>query len=316
MQNTADRPEISIVVPVYNSHECVAELSRQLEYALKDFSYEQIMVNDCSRDSSWEEIQKVCAQNKNIIGINLRKNGGQDSAILTGLNYARGNWVIIMDDDLQHSPYDIPKLYEEAQKGYDVVYANFDSKKQKLWKNIGSWFNGKISEIALQKPKEVYLSPFKILCRGVVQEMIKFNNLFPYIDGLIFQVTRNITQIPIEHHKRELGKSNYNLAKSIKVFFRMLFGFSTMPLNIASYTGFFSAIVGLILAIIYAVEYFTGKADVTGWTTLVILILILGGLILVSLGIIGRYLGQVYLTVNHQPKFVIKETLNSTNEKE
>lgn len=316
MQNTSNRPEISIVVPVYNSHECVAELSRQIEDALKDFSYEQIMVNDCSRDSSWDEIKKVCTQNKNVIGINLRKNGGQDSAILTGLNYSRGNWVIIMDDDLQHSPYDIPKLYEEAQKGYDVVYANFDSKKQKLWKNLGSWFNGKISEIALQKPKEVYLSPFKILCRGVVQEMIKFNNLFPYIDGLIFQVTRNITQIPIEHHKRELGKSNYNLAKSIKVFLRMLFGFSTMPLNIASYTGFISAIIGLILAIVYAVEYFMGKADVTGWTTLVILILILGGGILVSLGIIGRYIGQVYLTVNNQPKFIIKETLNTTNEKE
>ena len=146
--------------------------------------------------------------------------------------------------------------------------------------------------------------------------MTKFNNLFPYIDGLIFQVTRNITQIPIEHHKRELGKSNYNLVKSIKVFLRMLFGFSTMPLNIASYTGFISAIVGLILAIIYAVEYFMGKADVTGWTTLVILILILGGGILVSLGIIGRYLGQIYLTVNNQPKFVIKETLNITNENE
>ena len=118
--------EISIVVPVYNSHECVAELSRQIADALKGISYEQIMVNDCSKDSSWEEIKKEAQNNKNLLGINLRKNGGQDSAILTGLNYARGNWIIIMDDDLQHSPYDIPKLYEEAQKGYDVVYANFD----------------------------------------------------------------------------------------------------------------------------------------------------------------------------------------------
>ena len=307
--------EISIVVPVYNSHECVAELSRQIADALKGISYEQIMVNDCSKDSSWEEIKKEAQNNKNLLGINLRKNGGQDSAILTGLNYASGKYVVIMDDDLQHSPYDIPKLLEEIKKGYDVVYADFDTKKQKLWKNLGSWFNGKISEIALQKPKEVYLSPFKILCRGVVQEMIKFNNLFPYIDGLIFQVTRNITQIPIEHHKREFGKSNYNLAKSIKVFLRMLFGFSTMPLNLASYIGFFSALVGLILSIVYALEYFTGKADVTGWTTLVILILILGGLILVSLGIIGRYLGQVYLTVNKQPKFIVKETVNEKHEK-
>lgn len=308
--NQEKQKEISIVIPVYNSHECVAELSRQIADALGSvgISYEQIMVNDCSRDSSWDEIKKEADKNPNLLGINLRKNGGQDSAILTGLNYAGGKWIVIMDDDLQHSPYDIPKLYEEAKKGFDVVYANFEAKKQKLWKNLGSWFNGKISEIALDKPKGIYLSPFKIVSGDVVKEMVKFENLFPYIDGLIFQVTRNITQIDIEHHKRELGKSNYNLVKSIKVFLRMLFGFSTMPLNLASYTGFFSAAVGLVLAIVYAVQYFTGKADVTGWTTIVVLLLILGGLILVSLGIIGKYLGQMYLTVNKQPKFIVKET--------
>lgn len=311
MTAKSKQKEVSVVIPVYNSHECVAELSRQIKDAMAKakLSYEQIMVNDCSRDSSWDEIKKEAAKNPNLLGINLRKNGGQDSAILAGLNYASGKWIVIMDDDLQHSPYDIPKLYAEAQKGYDVVYANFEAKKQKLWKNLGSWFNGKISEIAIQKPREIYLSPFKIVSGAVVQEMKKFDNLFPYIDGLIFQVTRNITQIDIEHHKREFGKSNYNLIKSIKVFLRMLFGFSTMPLNLASYTGFFSAIIGLALAIKYAVEYFKGQADVTGWTTLVILVLILGGIVLVSLGIIGKYLGQVYLTVNKQPKFVVRETV-------
>ncbi len=309
-ESIQSKKEISIVIPVYNSHECVAELSRQIAdvMAKSGISYEQIMVNDCSKDSSWEEIQKEAESNPNILGINLRKNGGQDSAILTGLNYARGKWIVIMDDDLQHSPYDISKLYEEVKKGYDVVYANFETKKQKLWKNLGSWFNGKISEIALDKPKGIYLSPYKIISGQVVAEMIKFNNLFPYIDGLIFQVTRNITQIDIEHHIRELGKSNYNLIKSIKVFLRMLFGFSTMPLNIAAFIGFFSALIGLGLAVFYAVEYFCGKADVTGWTTIVTLILIIGGLILVSLGIIGKYLGQVFLTINNQPKFIVKET--------
>ena len=126
--------ELSIVIPVYNSFECVKELSSQIQDALKNIEYEQIMVNDCSKDSSWEEIKKVCAENQNVIGINLRKNAGQDSAILTGLNYASGNYVVIMDDDLQHSPYDILKLYEEIKKGFDVCYANFAHKKQKLWK--------------------------------------------------------------------------------------------------------------------------------------------------------------------------------------
>lgn len=300
--------EISIVIPVYNSHECVAELSRQIKDALKGIEYEQIMVNDCSRDSSWEEICKEAQNNPNLLGINLRKNGGQDSAILTGLNYAKGKWVVIMDDDLQHSPYDIPKLYEEAKRGFDVVYANFEHKEQKLWKNLGSWFNGKISEFAIQKPKGIYLSPFKIVSAGVVAEMVKFNNLYPYIDGLIFQVTRSITQIDIEHHKRELGKSNYNLIKSIRVFLRMLYGFSTVPLRISSFVGGISAFAGFILALYYLFEYATGRADVTGWTTLVVLLLIIGGLILLALGIVGRYLGQVYLTVNNVPKFIVKET--------
>ena len=188
--------------------------------------------------------------------------------------------------------------------------ANFAHKKQKLWKNLGSYFNGKISQISIGKPKDIYLSPFKIITKDVVNEIIKFENLFPYIDGLIFQVTGNITQIDIEHHSREKGKSNYNLIKSIKVFLRMLFGFSTMPLNISTYSGFTCAFLGFVLGIIYLIQYFQGKADVKGWTTLVILLLFLGGLILVSLGIIGKYLGQIYLTVNRQPKFIIKEVIN------
>ena len=227
-----------------------------------------------------EEIKKEADVNSNLIGINLRKNSGQDSAILAGLNYAKGNWIVIMDDDLQHSPSDIIKLYNEVKKGYDVCYANFEQKKQKFWKNAGSWFNGKVSEIVINKPKDIYLSPFKIMSRSVVTEMIKFNNLYPYIDGLIFQITNKITQIDIEHHEREIGKSNYSLIKSMKVFFRMLFGFSTKPLTFAAYTGFFVSILGFILLVKYFVDYLMGKADVAGWTTIVILILFIGGLLL------------------------------------
>lgn len=300
--------DISVVIPVYNSEECVAELSRQVTDSLKDFNWELILVNDCSPDKSWEEIKKVATRNKNIIGINLRKNSGQDLAILAGLNHAHGKWIVIMDDDLQHSPYDIPKLYKEAQNGFDVVYADFKQKKQKLWKNLGSWLNGKVSEIALGKPKGLYLSPFKIINGLVVKEMCKLNNLFPYIDGLIFQITKNITQINIEHHKREYGKSNFTLVKSIQVFFRMMFGFSTFPLNFATYVGFFSSIAGFILAVYYLVKFLMGLESLTGWTSLIMVVLILGGLILLALGIIGKYIGQMYLTINNSPKFIIKET--------
>lgn len=301
--------EISVVIPVYKSEKCIPELTKQISDALKDFSWELILVNDCSPDNSWTEIKKVAAENNNITGINLRKNGGQDLAILAGLNHAKGKWIVIMDDDLQHSPYDIPKLYAQAQKGFDVVYADFKQKKQKLWKNLGSWLNGKVSEITLGKPKGIYLSPFKIISGSVVKEMCKLNNLFPYIDGLIFQVTKNITQINIEHHKREYGKSNFTLVKSMQVFFRMMFGFSTFPLNFATYIGFFSSTMGFVLAIYFLVKFLLGLEPLTGWTSLIMVILILGGLILLALGIIGKYIGQMYLTINNSPKYVVKETV-------
>ena len=301
--------EISVVIPVYKSEKCIPELTKQISDALKDFSWELILVNDCSPDNSWTEIKKVAAENNNITGINLRKNGGQDLAILAGLNHAKGKWIVIMDDDLQHSPYDIPKLYTQAQKGFDVVYADFKQKKQKLWKNLGSWLNGKVSEITLGKPKGIYLSPFKIISSSVVKEMCKLNNLFPYIDGLIFQVTKNITQINIEHHKREYGKSNFTLVKSMQVFFRMMFGFSTFPLNFATYIGFFSSTMGFVLAIYFLVKFLLGLEPLTGWTSLIMVILILGGLILLALGIIGKYIGQMYLTINNSPKYIIKETV-------
>lgn len=301
--------EISVVIPVYKSEKCIPELTKQISDALKDFSWELILVNDCSPDNSWTEIKKVAAENNNITGINLRKNGGQDLAILAGLNHAKGKWIVIMDDDLQHSPYDIPKLYAQAQKGFDVVYADFKQKKQKLWKNLGSWLNGKVSEITLGKPKGIYLSPFKIISSSVVKEMCRLNNLFPYIDGLIFQVTKNITQINIEHHKREYGKSNFTLVKSMQVFFRMMFGFSTFPLNFATYIGFFSSTMGFVLAIYFLVKFLLGLEPLTGWTSLIMVILILGGLILLALGIIGKYIGQMYLTINNSPKYIIKETV-------
>ena len=297
--------ELSIVIPVYNSSSCARKLTEQIADALQGIDYDQIMVNDCSTDNSWEEICKLINENFPVKGINLRKNAGQDNAIFAGLQNADGNYVVIMDDDLQHSPYDIAKLYNAVKKGYDVCYADFPTKKQKLWKNIGSWFNGKIAEKVISKPAGLYLSPFKIITSDVVNLMLQSSNLFPYIDGLIFQITKNIIQIPVEHHKRASGKSNYTFYKSVKVFSSLLFGFSVLPLKFSSIVGFVSSLTGFILALFYLIEHFLGKNNVEGWTTIVLLILFIGGLILLSLGIIGEYIGRMYLTVNHSLRFSI-----------
>jgi len=303
--------KISIIIPVYNSEECVEKLSEEIKTSLNSMSYEQIMVNDGSRDKSWSEIKRISKINKNIIGINLRKNFGQDNAIMAGLNYASGEYVVIMDDDLQHKPSDILRLYEQVSGGYDVCYANFKKKKQAVWKNIGSWLNGKLAELLLNKPPDIYLSPFKIICRDVVKEVIKYKGPYPYVDGLLFQVTNCITQVDVEHHKRFKGVSNYNLIKSLKVFMKLAVNFSTKPLRMASLAGISCSIIGFLLGIYFVMKHFFYPENVEGWTTIVVLVLFIGGLILLSLGIIGEYLGRAYLNINNLPQFIIRENIGA-----
>lgn len=300
--------EISIIVPVYNSEDNIEELCNQIHDAINHISFEIIFVNDSSKDSSWKVIEQLSKKYNEVLGINLRRNGGQDNAIMAGLNFAKANYIVIMDDDLQHSPYDIEKLYNECKTRYaDICFANFHHKKQANWKNIGSWLNGKISEWLLNKPKGIYLSPFKLISKEVINEIIKYSGPYPYIDGLLLSVTDNMVQVQIAHHKRYKGSSNFNLARSISVFLKHVTTFSVIPLRIASLTGMVFSIAGFLLVPYYLYDHFINHNIVPGWTTLIVLILVLGGLILLFLGIIGEYLGRAYLNINKKPQFVIKE---------
>lgn len=300
--------EISIIVPVYNSEDNIAELCNQIHDALNHISFEIIFINDRSKDGSWKVIEHLSEKFSRVLGINLRRNSGQDNAIMAGLNFAKANYVVIMDDDLQHSPYDIEKLYNACKTNdADICFANFEKKVQVNWKNIGSWFNGKISEWLLNKPKGIYLSPFKIISKEVIEEIIKYPGPYPYIDGLLLSVTDNMVQIEIAHHKRFKGSSNFNLTRSISVFLKHVTTFSVTPLRIASLTGMISSIVGFLLVPYYLFDHFINHNIVPGWTTLTVLILVLGGLVLLFLGIIGEYLGRAYLNINKKPQFVIKE---------
>ncbi|MDR2020590.1 MAG: glycosyltransferase [Treponema sp.] len=302
--------DLSVVIPVYNSEDVLPELLRQLDDALKELRNEIILVNDESADKSWEVILDMVSRYRQLVAVNLRKNSGQDNAIMAGLKISRGIHVVIMDDDLQHSPYDISALRDACIKTKaDVCYARFPKKKQALWKNLGSWFNGKAANRIIGKPDNIYLSPFKVLCQDVVREIIKYDGPYPYVDGLIFTITRNITQIDIKHHERFLGKSNYTLLKSIKVFMKLATSFSIFPLRIVSVLGSLIASAGFILMIWYLVEYFITARVIEGWTTLVVLMLLLGGSNLIFLGLIGEYLGRAYLYLNKRPQYVIKDVV-------
>jgi undecaprenyl-phosphate 4-deoxy-4-formamido-L-arabinose transferase len=300
--------KVSIVIPVYNSAEILPKLIQMIHDAMLGISFELILVNDGSHDDSWSAIKKLSLVYFELRGICLTQNYGQDNAIMAGLNYSRGEYVVVMDDDLQHSPYDIPKLLAKCEEGYDVCYADYSHyKRQAFWKNIGSYINNIQAELLIGKPKNIYLSPFKIINRVIIDSMLFYDNSYPYIDGLIFRITKSITQVSVDHHERIVSESNYNFKKSMSVFLKHMTGFSVIPLRFASAMGFIISLIGQLLAGYYIVCYF--KGDVAeGWTTLVVLQLTIGGAILMSLGIIGEYVGRLYLVVNKRPQFIVRGT--------
>jgi undecaprenyl-phosphate 4-deoxy-4-formamido-L-arabinose transferase len=314
--------DLSIVVPVYRSEDCLEALIEAIVDALAatGINYEVILVNDGSPDRSWKVIEFLCQARPNVVGLNLRRNFGQDNAIMTGLRLARGKYLVIMDDDLQHHPRDIPALLDKIkEEDADVVYADFRVKYQKWWKNLGSWFNGKVAEWVIQKPKGVYLSPYKVISREVAELIGQYDGPDPYVDGLLFQATSRITQIPAEHHPRYAGRSGYTLVKSIKVWGRLAFSFSVRPLRLVTWIGFAFATLGVLYALgvvasrLFWPEHFSG--DAMGWASLFVAQLVLGGVQMMFFGILGEYAGRTYLKVNRKPQTAVHEVIGGLDSK-
>ncbi|MEO6719109.1 MAG: glycosyltransferase family 2 protein [Ferruginibacter sp.] len=307
--------DLSIVIPVFNSENNLEPLMDELVKALNFVLFEIILINDRSVDKSWDKIMQLSKKYPQLTGINLRKNSGQNNAVMCGLKHAVGKYIVIMDDDLQHSPADIPKLLGEIEKGYDAVYAKFKRKNQVLWKNIGSWINGKAAEILINKPKNIYLSPFKIFTDAIRREIIKYKGSYPYIDGILFMVTPNISQVEnIEHYKRFEGKSNFSFIKSLSVFLSLITNFSMIPLQLSVFLGIISSFSSFILGLYFFIEYFMNNSIPEGYTSIILLILFLGGLILISLGVLGEYIGRIFMNNQNIEPFIIKEIIGRDND--
>ena len=301
--------QLSIVVPVYRSAECLPEVTRRIQREVGNCfqSYEVILVNDASPDSSWEVILRLACEHEFITGVNLRKNAGQDNAIMAGLNLAKGQVFVIMDDDLQHDPSDIAVLHRQIERGYDVVYAHFEHKRQALWKNVGSWLNDRVAVLTLGKPKNIYMSPYKAIRREVVREVTRYAGPYPYVDGLIFTVTSNIAQIPATHHPRFAGKSNYNFLRSVAVCLKLATGFSVVPLRMATLLGGIISLVAFVLASYFVLQTLIWAQGPEGWASVVVAVLFIGGIQLMGIGAIGEYIGRIFITQNARPQFTVKE---------
>lgn len=319
--STKMAPYLSVVIPVYRSEDCLIALYDALAEVMRLLgrTYEVIFINDFSPDGSWKVIESLSAIDSRIVGVDLRRNFGQDNAILTGLRLARGRYIAIMDDDLQHHPKFLPNLLNEIEKGHDVVYADFERKQQKHWKNAGSWLNGKLAEWVLDKPKGLYISPYKIIRQDIAELICDYPGHAPYIDGLLFQTTARISQVPVDHHRRVAGSGNYTFARSVGVSARLAFSFSARPLRLIGASGVFFAGLGLALSM-FVVFYrllfpqnFT--AETVGWASLMVAILIATGLQMIFFGALAEYTGRSYLLMSRKPQTAIREILNAANEK-
>lgn len=307
--------KIDIIIPVYNSESCLDELVKQLHNSLERFSYHIYFVNDHSKDDSWGKLKEISYMNRNIVSINLAKNFGQDCAIMAGLNQSEGDYIVIMDDDLQHSPSDIIPLIEKLKETKnDVCYGKYNIKHQSIIKNLGSWFNDKLANIVIKKPKHVYLSPFKVLRKSIVQKIIQYDGPYPYIDGLIFRFTSKITEIDIIHHKRFAGKGNYTFYKSMSLWIRVLTNFSVIPLRISTYIGIIASIFGFILGLYFISRHFSGMSSPEGWPSLIVTILFIGGIQLLGIGIIGEYVGRSFIYQSKEPQFIIDKIIRNDEE--
>ena len=305
------KPEVSIVVPVYRSEHILPELVQQVAAAMHQAGmngrFELILVNDASPDNSWGAIRDVADKLVFVKGICLARNVGQHNATMAGLNEAAGQIVVIMDDDMQHPPQTIMSLVAAVQSGYDVCYTKYVGRRHPLWKRLGSWFNDRVATFLLGKPRGLYLSSYKALCRRVVQEMIRYDGPYPYLDGLILDATQSITSVPINHRPRYGGKGNYGLRRSISLWLKMATSFSIVPLRIASLAGLTLAAVSAAMMVAVVVKKLLHPETPAGWASMVTIVLFMGGMQLLCLGIIGEYLGRAYLKLNRKPQFAVRE---------
>jgi polyisoprenyl-phosphate glycosyltransferase len=303
--------KLSVVVPVYRGAETVTELVERLgEELLTSYDFEIVLVEDCSPDNSGEVMKGLAARHPWVRCLHLSRNFGEHNAVLAGLNYARGDFVVIMDDDLQNPPSEVRRLVAELEAGFDVVYSRYERKQHHWFRNLGSWLNDRVANVMLGKPRKLYLSSFKALSRFVVDEITKFDGPFPYIDGLILRTTRNIKAVTVEHHERAVGTSGYTLTKLIRLWVNMFTSFSILPLRISSLFGLVVAGSGGILAVAFGIERLRNPALPLGWASIMVSVQLLAGVQLFALGMLGEYLGRMFLKVGGEPQFVVRTRRN------
>lgn len=304
--------KVSFVIPCYRSEltlEGVVEEVRTAMAGLKRYSYEIVLVNDCSPDHTLQVIRTLCDKYDNITGVSLARNFGQHAALMAGFRHVTGDIIICLDDDGQTPAEDAGKFLEQIQAGRDVVYAKYSNKQHTAFRNFGSKVNEIMTRFMLGKPKELYISSYFAAKRFVIDEVIRYENSYPYVIGLVLRTTKNIGNVSVRHRQREVGHSGYTMKSLMGLWFNGFTAFSIQPLRFATMVGIFCAASGFLYGIYTIIKRLLNPAVPLGFSSLMSAVVFLGGMIMLMLGLIGEYVGRIYISLNNSPQYVIREVI-------
>ncbi len=310
---------VSFVIPCYNSEKTIGLVVDEIKQTLatrEGFDYEIILVNDKSPDNTFDEIKRIASLDKKIKGFKLAKNFGQHGAIMAGLNHSSGDIIVCLDDDGQTPANEVFSLIDTLSNDCDVVIARYHNKKHSTFKNFGSRMNDLMACYLIGKPKQLYLSSYFACKKFVKDEIINYKNRYPYMQGLILRTTSSIKNVDINHRAREIGNSNYSFGKMLSLWLNGFTSFSIKPLRIATLVGGAVAVFGFLFGayIIIRRLILSGSLPTSadGWSSIMSVMLFTNGLMMVMLGLLGEYLGRMFISVNNSPQFVISETTEQT----
>lgn len=301
---------LSIVVPVYRGAATVGALVAELSKLQPEGGIEIVLVNDGSPDNSGEVCRELArSATVPLTYIEHARNFGEHNAVMSGLRHARGAYVITMDDDLQNPPEEVIKLYDHARLGgFDVVYTRYAVKEHEGWRNLGSRFANWVADQLMDKPKGLYLSSFRCMSALAVSEVVKYRGPYPYVDGLLMQVTQRLDSIEVKHFARAEGRSNYTMRRLIRLWLNLATNFSVLPLRMAIFAGVAMGILGLIAAAWVIVEALLGETP-SGWASLMTVTLLIAGVQFLILGVLGEYVGRAFMSANGKPQGVVREVI-------
>jgi glycosyltransferase involved in cell wall biosynthesis len=298
---------LSIVIPVYNSERTIGPLVEHLQVCLAEQTVEIVLVNDGSKDSSESICQQLATRYSTVRFISLRRNFGEFNAVLCGLNHTTGQYAVIIDDDFQNPPEAISTLVDKAEAGqFDVVYSRYVHKQHHWFRNLGSWLVNALTTYSLDKPRDLYLSSFKVIRREVIDEIIRYRGPYPYIDGLIFRVTRNVGSVDVPHNSRVDGRSTYTVRKLVSLFLNVFIGYSFWPIRVFTMLGALLFGLSLLAGLLLLAGTITNAYVPTGVALILWAIGTGTGLILLFLGILGEYLGKLFMAYSGLPPYVEK----------